>query len=200
MSLPRCSLFIVDNFYTNPMETRNFILSQPFNVKGNYPGQRTKSYATAEIRDFFQQLVGPTSGAITRFDIPGETTDDANTYNGAYQYTTSRDRSWVHIDGYNNWAAVVFLTPNAPVSSGTAFYKYCDGTANKAEMDLRGNKELIDRDSQDITKWQLVDQVANVFNRMVLFDSTRFHMSMDYFGQDKDDGRLFQVFFFSTEK
>lgn len=202
MSLPppRCSLFIVDNFYTNPLETRQFLLDQPFNVKGNYPGQRTKSYATKEIRDFFQQLVGPTAGQITRFDIPGETTDDANAYNGAYQYTTSRDRSWVHNDGYNNWAAVVFLTPDAPLSSGTGFFQYHDGTPNKQVMEAKGNKSDIDRDSQDMTKWRMVDTVGNVFNRLVVFDATRFHMSMDYFGQSKEDGRLFQVFFFSTEK
>lgn len=51
-----------------------------------------------------------------------------------------------------------------------------------------------------MTKWQLVDQVGNVFNRLVIFNSFNYHMSQDYFGTDKNDGRLFQVFFFSTEK
>ena len=35
----------------------------------------------------------------------------------------------------------------------------------------RGNKEIIDKASQDMTKWQLVDQVGNVFNRLVIFNS-----------------------------
>ena len=196
---PRCSMFIIENFYNNPMETRDFILTQPFEVVGNYPGKRTVSYATLELKEFFQQLVGPTAGKITRFDIPEECDPDTVIYNGSYQYTTSRDRSWVHNDGYNNWAAVLFLTPDAPVSSGTGFYKYKDGTFNKYEMETAGNKEEIDKNSQDMTKWELVDVVGNVFNRLVVFDSTRFHMSMDYFGQTKEDGRLFQVFFFSTE-
>jgi len=35
---------------------------------------------------------------------------------------------------------------------------------------------------------------------MVIFNSTQYHMSLDYFGSDKNDARLFQVFFFSTER
>jgi len=67
-------------------------------------------------------------------------------------------------------------------------------------MELLENKGEIDRYSQDLTKWQKVDQVGNVFNRLILFNSNRFHMSMDYFGDSKENGRLFQVFFFSTER
>ena len=37
-------------------------------------------------------------------------------------------------------------------------------------------------------------------NHLVIFNANSFHMSMDYFGHDKETGRLFQVFFFSTEK
>jgi len=62
------------------------------------------------------------------------------------------------------------------------------------------NKLELDRDSQDMTKWDLVDSIGNVYNRLVLFNSMRYHMSMDYFGDNKENGRLFQVFFFSTEK
>ena len=103
-------------------------------------------------------------------------------------------------DGHNNWAGLLYLTPDAPASSGTAFYRYCDGTATKQEMEIRGNKAHIDEDSQDMTKWEMVDRIGNVFNRLVLFNSHRFHMSMDYFGTTNENGRLFQVFFFTTER
>ena len=43
---PSCGLIVIDNFYNNPLETRNYILKQEFSVKGNFPGQRTISYAT----------------------------------------------------------------------------------------------------------------------------------------------------------
>lgn len=196
---PSCGLIVIDNFYKNPHETRKYILSQEFSVRGNYPGQRTVSYATQHLKDIIQGYVMPFGGKITDFPIP-DGKSNLNIYNGSFQYTTSRDRSWVHIDGYNNWGGVLYMTPNAPLSSGTAFYKFNDGAECQRDQDILENKKETDTYSQDMTKWKLVDQVGNVFNRLILFNSTRFHMSMDYFGDSKENGRLFQVFFFSTEK
>jgi hypothetical protein len=198
---PSCDLIVIDNFYNNPYDTRDYILSQEFSVRGNYPGQRTISYASQELKEIIQKYIEPFSGKIIDFPIPNE--DGSNSdkiYNGSFQYTTSRDRSWIHIDGFNNWAGVLYLTPNAPLSSGTAFYKFHDGTFCKRDMEILENKLETDKFSQDLTKWKMVDQVGNVFNRLILFNSNRFHMSMDYFGDSKENGRLFQVFFFSTEK
>lgn len=198
---PSCGLIVVDNFYNNAYETREFVLTQDFSVKGNYPGRRTISYANEHLKSTIQKYVEPFSGKITEFPIPKEDGTDASTiYNGSFQYTTSRDRSWVHIDGYNNWAGVLYLTPDAPLSSGTAFYNFYDGTTCKQDMDILQNKEQTDKYSQDLTKWKQVDKVGNVFNRLILFNSNRFHMSMDYFGDTLENSRLFQVFFFSTEK
>lgn len=199
---PSCGLIVIDNFYKNPHETRKYILSQEFSVRGNYPGQRTASYATQHLKDIIQGYVMPFGGKITDFPIPDENNNksNANIYNGSFQYTTSRDRSWVHIDGFNNWGGVLYMTPNAPLSSGTAFYKFNDGAECQRDQDILENKTDTDTYSQDMTKWQLVDRAGNVFNRLILFNSKRFHMSMDYFGDSKENGRLFQVFFFSTEK
>jgi hypothetical protein len=199
---PSCGLIVIDNFYKNAHETRKYILSQEFSVRGNYPGQRTVSYATQHLKDIIQEYVMPFGGKITDFPIPDENNNksNANIYNGSFQYTTSRDRSWVHIDGFNNWGGVLYMTPNAPLSSGTAFYKFNDGAECQRDQDILENKTDTDTYSQDMTKWQLVDRAGNVFNRLILFNSKRFHMSMDYFGDSKENGRLFQVFFFSTEK
>jgi predicted O-methyltransferase YrrM len=200
---PSCGLIVIDNFYKNAYETRKYILTQEFSVRGNYPGQRTASYATQHLKDIIQGYVMPFGGKITDFPMPDETKDDklnANIYNGSFQYTTSRNRSWVHIDGYNNWGGVLYMTPNAPLTSGTAFYKFKDGAECQRDKDILENSVETDTYSQDMTKWQLMDQVGNVFNRLILFNSKRFHMSMDYFGDSKENGRLFQVFFFSTEK
>ena len=198
---PSCGLIIIDNFYNNAMETRNYILTQEFAVRGNYPGQRTISYATQELKDIIQEYVLPFGGKITDFPMPDESNiNDNSIYNGAFQYTTSRDRSWVHIDGFNNWAGVLYMTPNAPLTSGTAFYQYHDGASCEKDQTILNNKKETDRFSQDLTKWKQVDTVGNVFNRLILFDSNRFHMSTDYFGDTKENGRLFQVFFFSTER
>jgi hypothetical protein len=201
---PSCGLIVVDNFYNNAQKTRDFILTQEFSVKGNFPGQRTISYANEHLKNIIQSYVGPFGGKITEFPITSTLTlekdKEKSNYNGSFQYTTARERSWVHTDSWNNWAGVLFLTPNAPISSGTAFYRFMNGEYTEEDVKLLGTKEQSDRFSQDLTKWELVDTVGNVFNRLVLFNSKRFHMSMDYFGDNKENSRLFQVFFFSTEK
>jgi len=201
---PSCGLIVIDNFYQNAMATRDFILTQEFSVRGNYPGSRTISHATEQLRNIIQKYVEPFGGKITDFPLPatgsGTGTAAKETYNGSFQYTTSRDRSWVHTDGFNNWAGVLFLTPDAPLSSGTGFFRFHDGTTCVTDQKLLNNKSDTDTFSQDMTKWSLVDQVGNVFNRLVLFNANNFHMSMDYFGDRSTNGRLFQVFFFSTER
>lgn len=198
---PSCSLIVVDNFYNNALNTRNFILSQEFSVKGNFPGNRTISYANEHLKEIIQKYIEPVAGKITVFPCPKPDNSDAGEiYNGAFQYTTSRDRSWIHTDKWNSWAGVLFMTPNAPLTSGTGFYRFKDGATCEADGIFLDNQKEVDKCSQDLTKWELVDRVGNVFNRLVLFNAHRYHMSMDYFGDAKENGRLFQVFFFSTEK
>jgi hypothetical protein len=40
----RFNSLTIDDFYANPDEVREFALNQEFKVRGNYPGQRTKSF------------------------------------------------------------------------------------------------------------------------------------------------------------
>ena len=188
-----CELIIIDNFYENPIETRDFALSQDYFTNDYYPGKRTKSFSTDEHKNKIQHIIKNFGGKITTFN-------SNNGDNGSFQYTISSDRSWIHTDDNDiNWAGIVYLTPDAPISSGTGFFKFKDGTMNIEDQMLLNNKEITNKYSRDITKWELVDKVANKFNRLILFKSSNFHMSLDYFGTDKYNGRLFQVFFFSTE-
>ncbi len=192
MGSQQLNLLVVDNFYKNPLEVRKFALNEEFKVSGNYPGLRTKSFANEELKKIINEYIRPFSGEITDFPL------EETAYNGSFQYTTSRARSWIHTDPNNTWGAVLYLTPEAPATSGTGFYRL-KGT-NDTGMENILKKDHTDKFSQDLTKWELVDSVGNVFNRLIIFNSKRYHMSMDYFGDSKENGRLFQVFFFSTER
>ena len=183
---------VIDNFYDNPIEVRNFALQQDYFIKQYHPGKRSHSFANIGHKNAFQSILKPFAGEIINFSYTGD--------NGSFQYTTSYDRSWVHIDGKSsNWAAIIYLTPNAPLSSGTGFYKFYDGTMNDKHQDILNNHTMIEDFSQDMTKWELIENTSNVFNRLIIYRANNFHMSMKYFGKDINDGRLFQVFFFSTK-
>ena len=190
------SAYIIDDFYSDVDEVREFALQQDFSVTGNYPGPRTKSFLNESVKETIENVVKPFYGNVT-FWGDGE-------YTGAYQFTTSRDRSWIHADQTTKWAAVCYLTPNAPLSAGTGLFKHKATGLTMAPRNADGSydDELLAevyKDAQDMTKWELVDNVANVYNRLILYRGDHFHMSMDYFGQDVNDGRLFQTFFFNTE-
>ena len=185
-----CSLIVIDNFYENPMEVRNFALKQEYREDSHYPGKRSKSYACQEHKEQFQKILEPLVGKIKDFPFDSD--------NGKFQYSTSNDHSWVHYDNDDiEYAAIIFLTPDAPVESGTGFYQFIDGTMNASESKFM--KSDFGKYSKDMTKWKLVDKVGNVFNRIVIFDSSRYHTGIDFFGSDIYDSRLYQLFFFSTE-
>ena len=192
----RLNTLIVDDFYQNVDDVREFALSQDFSVKGNYPGNRTKSFATEGLREYLNNLIRPVAGEITFWS------DDE--YNGAYQYTTQYERSWIHADSNTSWAALVYLTPDAPISGGTGLFRHKRTGLESSPTLPNGDRDdkLLDSiyvDSQDLTKWEMTDRLANKYNRMVMYRGDLFHMSLDYFGTNKENGRLFQTFFFSTE-
>ena len=181
------NIWVVDDFYVHPELIRYMVLQEEFYVKGNFPGPRTRSYATEEVKHKIQEVIGK---SVRRWR------SHQQAYNGAFQFSTSRERSWIHTDAYNTHAGVLYLTPDAPLTAGTATFRY------KPTLDRYKNittLEQTDDHSQDMTKWEIVDQIGNVFNRLILFNSKQFHMSVDYFGTTKFDSRLFQVFFFDIE-
>ena len=52
----------------------------------------------------------------------------------------------------------------------------------------------------DKSNWELVDKIGNIYNRLVIFKSHNIHAVSDYFGEDINNSRLFQLFFFDIEK
>jgi hypothetical protein len=181
------NLIIVDDFYNNPYDVRNYALAQEFDVRGNYPGLRTQPYLTDDITkaiEFNMQF----AGKITDF----MNTDPNASYSGAFQLAMASDRTWIHADHHNMWAAVCYLNPDAPHTGGTALYRHKEtGQHRRADKD---------HDGYDYTKWDKFDVIGNKFNRLIIYRGDLFHASLDYFGDSKETGRLFQTFFFNTER
>ena len=186
----------VDDFYNDVDEVRKMALNMEFGVQGNYPGNRTVPVYNESVKQIIGNIVRPYSGEITRWE-----TD----YTGSFQYTTQRDRSWVHADQTTTWAAVIYLTPDAPLTGGTGLFRHKETGLEMAPKleDGSYNDEIMSeiyKDSQDMTKWEMTKFIGNKYNRLILYRGDIFHTSLDYFGRDKYDGRLFQTFFFDTER
>lgn len=193
----KTNLIITDDFYQDVDSVRNFALEQEFDVKGNYPGQRTKTFWDwPGLRESIQNIVRHAGGNITYYE---------SEYTSNFQYTTKHDQSWIHPDTGTMWAGVCYLTPNAPVSGGTGIFRHKETGLSRpprlenGKMDSEWLEEHCWPVSRDFSKWDMTAMVGNVYNRLVLYRGDLFHSSLDYFGEGLEDGRLFQTFFFDTQ-
>jgi len=100
------NLIIIDDFYGDPDSVRNFALQQEFGVRGNYPGVRTKSFFTDDVKAAIERYMQFAGKITNSYDHDG--------YTGAFQIATAMDRTWIHADHHNMWAGVCYLTPDAP--------------------------------------------------------------------------------------
>ena len=58
----RFNSLTIDDFYENPQEVRDFALKQEFKVRGNYPGQRTRSFLNEPLKKKLREILYPFAG------------------------------------------------------------------------------------------------------------------------------------------
>jgi hypothetical protein len=189
-------MLVVDNFFDDPDAVREFALQQEFTPHPKqHKGQRTHSrFSNPETKAEFERLLG----------VPIRN-NGWNKYgaNGVFQFCTCKDPLVWHSDS-QDMAAVVYLTPDAPPESGTSLYRSkitglrypAKGIPNAVEL----NDAMFSGNLLDKTKWELIDTIGNVYNRLVIWNGKAIHAASNYFGTRLDNSRLFQIFFFDIEK
>lgn len=180
--------FIIDNIYENPYKIREYALTQTYEHHTYHPGIRTNyTYMQPELYALLEKVFLSYNLQIT------------NIHNH-FQYNTADESTWIHHDniddnGENTYAGIIYLTPNAPILGGTATYKYIDGNMDRLDTELLQNKKNVTANSKDSSKWLKITQVGNIFNRLVIYNSSSYHSSMEYFGNNIQDSRLMQLLF-----
>jgi hypothetical protein len=179
------SFVVVDNFYNNVDEIREFALAQKFELHPEYhKGKRTNDvFLFKGLKEKFETIVGKKIKNWT------------NGLNGCFQSCIGGDQLVYHVD-VQEYAGIIFLTPNAPPEGGTTFYRSKHTKCNK----INGDHDIVFKHGfLDSTEFEKVDVVGNVYNRLVLFDAKMIHAASVYFGNDLKNSRLFQMFFFDLE-
>jgi hypothetical protein len=181
---PKNRFWIVDDFYDNPDQVREFALQQMYFDDEGYIGIRTrKQFLSDTIKSKFENIMGV---PIKEWESHG--------MNGRFQLCKAGERLVYHCDD-QKWAGVLYLTPDAPTQTGTSFYKHKKtGIKHKSDpniMDVFNQHTFVDG-----TPYEMIDTVGNVFNRLIIFDAGLIHAATNYMGYDFHTGRLFQIFFF----
>jgi len=177
-------LFVVDNFYTNPDQVREFALNVEFKTDIQwYKGLRSvQPYRPKGLKEAFEYIIGE---KITVWEEHG--------HNGCFQICTAEDPQVYHFD-QQKWAAMIYLSPDSPLESGTRLHKSkVTGLRHSSEegIDFSFNGGFYDS-----TKFDITDSVGNIYNRLIIMDARCIHSAGPYFGQGIEDGRLTHLFFF----
>jgi hypothetical protein len=85
--------------------------------------------------------------------------------------------------GENGWAGLIYLSKNAPLAGGLKLWRNRDP---KRTFDWMTSSE----------NWELVDDLGNVFNRLILCRGNIPHSGATGWGSNLENGRLYQTFFF----
>ncbi len=183
------SIIVIDGFYEDPNKIREHALGMDFTVEGNYPGHRTMPLTEGGVREFLEATLN------IKID---ETFWNESDYTGTFQYVTQGTNTWIHADKHTDWSCLVYLHPYPAKNSGTSFYKHKKTGSMEWNDVVLG--DTIEEDGNNWDKWIKTDTVANRYNRALLFRGKMWHAADDYFGNDFENGRLFQTFFFDEVK
>lgn len=208
----RPSLLVRDNFYDDPHAIRELALSQKFyaNPKA-YKGKRTQErFLFPGVKEEIERLLGCRITSWLKYGT-----------NGIFQITGYNDPLVYHSD-LQSYAAGIVISPNAPVTAGTSFWrdrKYgclrppghpmerdrfpTDEERIKATNEMYSQYNLVNEDN-----WELVDRVGAIFNRLIIWDGQRVHSASSYEGfvndvdpdTEPENSRLIQLFFFDIEE
>lgn len=196
--VPKKGIIVVDNFYEDPDSIREFAMNKlKFRESGYHKGQRSENrFIINGTKERFEEILGK---EIINWNHP-------NYANGVFQFCTAMDPIVYHVDT-QTYAAMIYLTPNAPLATGTATYRSKLTGATRFDS-FDENPELFSRTFKgvsnepnfyDSTSYEPVDSIANVYNRLVMFDSKTIHAATGYFGDAIQNARFFQLFFFDVK-
>jgi hypothetical protein len=115
--------------------------------------------------------------------------------------TAEYDHGVIHTDQNTIFAAVLFLTPNAPLNSGTSLFrknKTFDGAEYQRALDDNDARFRVGEIAMDTSYHSMFDEIVrvnNVYNTLVLYEGRHYHAANQFFGKTLKDSRLAQVFF-----
>ena len=198
-------LSVVDNFFDNPDDIRDYALSLKYHSdeKGSYPSLRTD-----KIHKFNEPLFDMVCRKILSvyYEFHELTHISWNT-NMSFQKVDQSFRSgWIHKDTPAILSCIIYLNPKPSKNSGTSIYKLKNGvlvqdeSLDKIKKDAYLGKIKIKEAEgarvKNNSQYDEVIKVSNSYNRLVMFDSSEHHGALDFFGNTEEDSRLTLTVFF----
>ncbi len=199
---------IVDDFFSDPLDIRKKLLNLDYpepDESANYPGRDSKQILKLPgIDDLVSQLTGERVISSTLRS------------HGRARISMAADeknrKSTVHIDPAAVWSAILYLSLPDYCQGGTEFFRHKETGMERAPIyphELKamgasnyyqGGEKILQKDSNDLTKWEQTMVVPMRFNRLVLLRPWYFHTSGLSFGTTDENSRLVYLMFFTGQR
>lgn len=198
---------IIENFYEDPDAVCTFALNQKYQFRHQmskdagyvFPGGRTKDLSLIN-KPLFEKVCAK----IILIFHNAEHDHMRWLMTTSFQYVGAEyGRGVIHTDSNTIFAAVLYLSPDAPLNSGTSLFK-----PNKTFIEAKYEAALQANDKRfaegkiamDTAYHSMFDEIVNVknvYNTLILYEGRHYHAANEFFGSTLKNARLAQVFFVS---
>ena len=194
------AVFVIDDFLRNPEEVRAQALSLDYAVQGRYPGLNSVQKLRIEGLD---QVVS----ALVREPVRAPWTKDFSHGSCRVAFASDQQVARIHID-QSHWSGILYLSRPEDCQGGTEFFRHKRTNTDRVPMDGQQLKEtgyasyeelqkdILDKDALDRSKWEHTMTVPMRFNRLVLLQPHYWHTAGPGFGDTLENGRLIYLMFF----
>jgi hypothetical protein len=195
---------VIENFYANPDAIRKFALAQSYtfchertNLEYVYPGSRTK-----DLFDLDSSLHEKICKKL--ISVFHNTEHDYMRWALSTNFqsvTEEYQQGVIHTDHDTIFAGVLYLTPDAPLNSGTSLFKKNKtfnekkylSALNENDVKFRAGEIIMNTDYHSM--FDEIVRVNNVYNTLIIYEGRHYHAANQFFGKTIKDSRLAQVFF-----
>ena len=216
---PECFFPVaVDNFFDDPEALVDYAKSLPMesDSEGRWPGKRSKQLW--EIDEILHNtILLKILSCYYDLDYLDISWDSAKTaFQEIPRFSKNkndiRNKGWIHQDTElttgqtvkDKLAGLIYLTPNIDLDSGTSLF---DVKTNKRRHDPQSHRNLLYKSGQfdrekyekDYIKFEknYFEKIRfqNIFNRLIMYDTSEWHRANSYWNGDGKDARLTLGFF-----
>jgi hypothetical protein len=194
------AVFVIDDFLRNADEVRRQALSLTYAVGGRFPGLNS----VQKLRiDGLDQVIS----TLVREPVRAPWTDDFSHGSCRVALASDDQLARIHID-QSHWSGILYLSRPEDCQGGTEFFRHKRTMTDRVPMDepsLKAagystyeelQKDILDQDALDRSKWEHTMTVPMRFNRLVLLQPHYWHTAGAGFGNNLENGRLIYLMFF----
>ena len=203
----------VDDFFDKPDRIVRYVKSLPKepDSEGYWPGKRTEQLwkINKELSDAIVLKVLSCYYDLTYQSVSWRECDITfqETPRFSKNKNDMRNRGWIHRDdstvenNLHEMAGLVYLTPDIDPDSGTSLFMLKSRSVDFLKQFGSSQRPTIDKDyyEKKIKEEEklFIEKVrfANIYNRMIMYDTKEYHRANSYYNEDGKDVRLTLVFF-----